>query len=41
MVDLVLLGDGKSDMGQELGRLCLQHICKTHLATSGRKSVQQ
>jgi hypothetical protein len=36
---LNLLGSGESNKGQELGSLYLQLVCRTHLASSGRKSV--
>ena len=38
-VDWVLLGSGESNKGQELGSLYLQLVCRTHLASFGRKSV--
>jgi hypothetical protein len=41
VVDWVLLGSGESDKGQELGSPYLQPVCRTHLASFDRKSVQQ
>ena len=41
VVEWVLLGSGESNKGQEPGSLYLQLVCRTHVASFGRKSVQQ
>ena len=39
-IDWVLLESGESNKGQEVGSLFLQLVCRTHLASLGKESVQ-